>query len=93
MKRILLCVDGSVFDQSTYRRGAWLAERLDAAITVLHVTNAQKQAQAEAANFSGSIGFDASDTLLKQLVELEHQKAKLEHQQEHQLQSRVPTVA
>lgn len=85
VKRILLCVDGSVFDQSTYRRGAWLAERLDAEITVLHVTNAQKQAQTEAANFSGSIGFDASDTLLKQLVELEHQKSKLEHQQAKQI--------
>lgn len=85
MKRILLCVDGSVFDQSTYRRGAWLAERLNSNITVLHVTNAQKEAQAKAANLSGSIGFDASDTLLKQLVELEHQKSKLEHQQAKQI--------
>ncbi len=81
MKRILLCTDGSVFAQSSYQYGAWFAQRLGAAIDVLHVTDVRGQARVEAINLSGSIGIDASDNLLQQLVDLEHQKAKLSHQQ------------
>lgn len=80
MKRILLCTDGSVFAQSSYQYGAWFAQSLGAAIDVLHVTDVRSQVGAEAANLSGSIGIDASDVLLKQLVDLEHAKAKLSHQ-------------
>jgi nucleotide-binding universal stress UspA family protein len=81
VERILLCTDGSVFAQGSYQSGAWFAQRLGAAIEVLHVTDIQAKVRAEAANFSGSIGIDASDHLLQQLVDLEHQKAKLSHQQ------------
>ncbi|MEA5571805.1 universal stress protein [Calothrix sp. UHCC 0171] len=80
MKRILLCTDGSVFSQSSYQYGAWLATRLGAAVDVLYVTDARSQATEEAANLSGSIGVNASDVLLNQLVALEHEKAKLNHQ-------------
>ncbi|MDJ0799734.1 MAG: universal stress protein [Calothrix sp. MO_167.B12] len=80
MKRILLCTDGSIFSQSSYQYGAWLATRLDAKVDVLYVSDARSQATAEASHFSGSIGVDASDVLLKQLVSLEHEKAKLNHQ-------------
>ncbi|WP_072621496.1 universal stress protein [Spirulina major] len=81
MKRILLCTDGSGFASGVYQYGAWFAQRLGAAIAVLHVTDVRGQARAEAANLSGSIGIDASDHLLQALVDLEHQKAKLSHQQ------------
>ena len=80
MKRILLCTDGSIFAQSSYEYGAWLATRLDARIDVLYVSDVRSQAAAQASNLSGSIGVDASDVLLKQLVALEHEKAKLNHQ-------------
>ena len=80
MKRILLCTDGSVFSQSSYQYGAWLATRLGATVDVLYVTDARRKAAAEARNFSGSIGLGATETLLNQLVTLEHELAKLDHQ-------------
>ncbi len=80
MKRILLCTDGSGFAQSSYRYGAWFAERLGASVDVLYVTDARGQATAEASNLSGSIGLGASESLLKKLVEVEHERAKLNHE-------------
>ncbi|MBW4652848.1 MAG: universal stress protein [Kaiparowitsia implicata GSE-PSE-MK54-09C] len=80
MKRILLCTDGSIFAQNSYQHGAWFATRLRATVDVLYVTDARSQATAASANLSGSIGVNASDVLLKKLVALEHEKAKLNHQ-------------
>ena len=80
MKRILLCTDGSAFAQSSYPYGAWFAARVGAAIDVVYVSDARGQATAEATNLSGSIGLGASEALLKQLVEVEHERAKLNRQ-------------
>jgi nucleotide-binding universal stress UspA family protein len=80
MKRILLCTDGSSFAQSSYRYGAWLAQGLGASIDVLYVSDARSQATAAATNLSGSIGLGASESLLKKLVEVEHERAKLNHE-------------
>lgn len=80
MKRILLCTDGSVFAKSSYRYGAWLAQGLGASIDVLYVSDARSQAMAAATNLSGSIGLGASESLLKKLVEVEHERAKLNHE-------------
>lgn len=80
MKRILLCTDGSLFAQSSYRYGAWFAEQLGASVDVLYVSDSRGKATAEASNLSGSIGLGASESLLKKLVEVEHERAKLNHQ-------------
>ncbi|MEC4985241.1 MAG: universal stress protein [Oscillatoria sp. PMC 1068.18] len=80
MKHILLCTDGSVFAQSSYRYAAWLAHRLNAGVDVLYVTDIRSQQAVTTQNFSGSIGIDASQELLKKLVALEHEKAKINHQ-------------
>ncbi len=80
MKRILLCTDGSAFAQSSYPYAAWFAERLGARVDVLYVSDSRGQATAEASNLSGSIGLGASESLLKKLVEVEHERAKLNHQ-------------
>ncbi len=78
MKRILLCTDGSAFAQTSYPYGAWLAARLGAAIDVVYVSD--DRGQTTATNLSGSIGLGASEALLKQLVEVEHERAKLNRQ-------------
>ncbi len=78
MKRILLCTDGSLFSQSSYQYGAWLANRLAATVDVIYVTDSRKQAAAEARNLSGSVGLGASQALLDRLVAIEHEKAKLD---------------
>ncbi|MBW4484095.1 MAG: universal stress protein [Tildeniella torsiva UHER 1998/13D] len=81
MNRILLCTDGSPFAQSSYYYGAWFADKLGASVDILYVSDDRGQSPAEATDLSGSIGLGASETLLKKLVEVEHQRAKLNHQQ------------
>lgn len=80
MKKILLCTDGSLFADSCYRYGAWFAMKLAAEVDVLYVTDIRSQQVASTGNLSGSIGLGASEALLNQLIELEHEKAKLNHQ-------------
>ncbi|NEO27712.1 MAG: universal stress protein [Kamptonema sp. SIO4C4] len=80
MKHILLCTDGSLFAQESYHHAAWLAPRLDACVDVLYVTDVRSQKSIETGNLSGSIGIDAAQSLLEKLVELEHEKAKINHE-------------
>lgn len=80
MKHILLCTDGSIFAQSSYRYAGWLASRLDAEVDVLFVSDIRSQKVASTGNYSGALGLDASRELLDKLVELEHEKAKLNHE-------------
>lgn len=81
MKKILLCSDGSAFAENTYRYGAWFATNLKAEeVDVLCVTDVRGQQAMSQQNLSGSIGIDASENLLNRLVELEHEKAKINHQ-------------
>lgn len=80
MKKILLCTDGSAFAANVYRYGAWFATRLTAEVDVLCVTDLRSQQAIPTENLSGSIGIDASENLLNRLVELEHEKAKINHQ-------------
>ena len=81
MKKILLCSDGSTFAENTYRYGAWFASQLKAEeVDVLCVTDVRGQQTTSKQNLSGSIGIDASENLLNRLVELEHEKAKINHQ-------------
>ncbi|MBE9043790.1 universal stress protein [Pleurocapsales cyanobacterium LEGE 10410] len=81
MKKILLCSDGSAFAENIYRYGAWFAMNLEAEeVDVLCVTDLRAQQATSTKNLSGSIGIDASENLLNRLVELEHEKAKINHQ-------------
>ena len=81
MKKILLCSDGSTFAANTYRYGAWFATQLKTEeVDVLCVTDVRAQQSTSKQNLSGSIGIDASENLLDRLVELEHEKAKINHQ-------------
>ena len=80
MKKILLCTDGSAFSENIYRYGAWFANRLESEVDVLCVTDIRGQQVVQTGNFSGAIGIDTSENLLARLVELEHEKAKLDRQ-------------
>jgi nucleotide-binding universal stress UspA family protein len=80
MKTILLCTDGSSFAENVYRYGAWFALQFNSKINVLFVTDIRSQKVASTGNLSGSIGLDASEKLLNELVNLEHEKAKLNNQ-------------
>lgn len=80
MKTLLLCTDGSNFATPLYQYGAWLADQMAARINVLSVTDIRSQKVASTGNLSGSIGLGASEELLKELVNLEHERAKLNNQ-------------
>ena len=77
MKTILLCSDGSSFADTIYRYGAWFAHQFQAQVKVLFVTDIRSQQVVSTGNLSGSIGLGASENLLTELVNLEHEKAKL----------------
>jgi len=80
MKKILLCTDGSNYAENSYKYGAWIAKKLDATINVLSVTDVRSQQAVSTGNLSGSLGLGASEDLLNKLVDLEHEKAKINHQ-------------
>ena len=77
MKTILLCSDGSTFSEGVYRYGAWFARQFQSQAQVLFVTDIRSQKVASTGNLSGSLGLGASEQLLNELVNLEHEKAKL----------------
>lgn len=80
MENILLCTDGSSFAENIYKYGAWFARLFDARIKVLSVTDIRSQQVASTGNLSGSIGLGASEALLNELVNLEHERAKINNQ-------------
>ncbi|WP_069790119.1 universal stress protein [Cyanobacterium sp. IPPAS B-1200] len=79
MKNILLCTDGSSYGENAYKYAAWMAKRLDAEVNILSVTDNRAQSKSSQGNWSGSLGLGASDELLEKLVELDHERAKLNH--------------
>ncbi len=80
MKNILLCTDGSSFAENIYKYGAWFARSFNADIKVLSVTDIRSQQVADTGNLSGSIGLGACEKLLNELVNLEHERAKINNQ-------------
>ena len=75
MPRVLACTDGSIYATSVYDHAAWAAERLGgASVQVLHVLD--RAAAATPADRSGTIGFDASEELLRELAEVDAERAR-----------------
>ncbi len=72
--RIIACLDGSPVARSVCDAAAWVSQRLEAPLRLLHVLEKDPNHHD---NLSGSIGFGAREQLLKQLTELDEQRAKL----------------
>jgi nucleotide-binding universal stress UspA family protein len=77
MKRILVCSDGSNYGRVCYQYAAWLAQRVDAAIEVLYVTDLRQFEVPLIADLSGSLGIQPYQAILGQLQELETKKAQV----------------
>ena len=77
MPRVLACTDGSIYATSVYDHAAWAAERLGgASVQVLHVLD-RAAAAATPADRSGTIGFDASEELLRELAEVDAERGRV----------------
>ncbi len=74
--KLIAAVDGSVYSQSVCDHAAWLAQRIQASIELVHVLG-RRHGSSEPANLSGSIGLGARTALLEELAELDGQQARL----------------
>lgn len=76
MPTILACTDGSAFAASVYEHAAWAAQRLSAAVEVLHVINHHRELS-PTHDLSGAIGFNASAELTEALAKLEETQGRV----------------
>jgi nucleotide-binding universal stress UspA family protein len=80
MNKIIVCTDGSRYAPSIYAHAAWAAGKLQLRVELLHVHDQPTNGRGRG-DFSGAIGFDASDELLDEMVELDAAKAKVARRQ------------
>ena len=78
MNQIIACVDGSRVNDSVSAAAVWMASRIHSPLTFLHVLEHTDSAMN--GDLSGTIGFDAREDLLSELIDLDSQRAQLELQ-------------
>ncbi len=76
MSKILACVDGSAYSVSVCDHAAWAADRLSAAVEVVHVHDRHPGDSAKA-DLSGSLGLGEGDALLAELTRLDERRGRL----------------
>jgi nucleotide-binding universal stress UspA family protein len=76
MARVLACIDGSIYAESTLDHAAWVAARMgQAGVRVLHVLD---RAWAKPpVDRTGALGLDAQEDLLRELAALDAARGKL----------------
>ncbi len=75
IKSILFCTDGSEYSGVAGDYAIWLAQKLDARIVALHVTDVRLLEAPLLADLSGAIGAQPYQALLPQLQEMQKQRA------------------
>jgi nucleotide-binding universal stress UspA family protein len=80
MKKLLVCTDGSLYADSIYDHAAWAAQRLPAAVHVVHMLDPHHE-RAQTMDHSGNLGPDTGDELLAELVNLEEKTSRLAREQ------------
>ena len=78
INKLMAMVDGSLYSPSVCDHAAWIANKTNATVELVHVLT-QRGAENDTSNLSGSIGLGARTSLMEELVELDAQKAKLSH--------------
>lgn len=75
-KIILTCSDGSYYAESVYQHSAWIAERMNIGIHVLHMLDPEWQ-DPPILDFSSNIGIEPQAALLDELIRLEEAKSRV----------------
>jgi len=76
VSKIIALIDGSAYSTSVCEHAAWIANRSNSEIDVVHVLG-RRDVSSDPSNLSGSIGLGARSALLAELAELDAQKARL----------------
>lgn len=76
MPNILTYTDGSIYASSVYQHAAWAATKLSASVHVLHMLDPHHEDPLKV-DHSGSIGINAKNSLMQEIVELEANRAKI----------------
>jgi len=79
MNNIVACIDATPVSLAVCDCAAWAAMRMDAPLEFLHVL--QKPRASQSSDLSGNIGLGARSELLKELADLDEQRARLAMQQ------------
>lgn len=75
MKKVLACIDGSIYGASVCDHAAWAASQLQTEVELLHVLD--RAPDAVRSDLSGSIGLGTSEHLLEKLTQLDEDRARL----------------
>lgn len=78
--RVLACIDGSSLTEAVCDYAAWIAQRVDAPLKLLHNIDHHPET-AVTLDLSGSIGLGSQEHLLEELIAVEQQRSKLRLQQ------------
>ncbi|MDP1665162.1 MAG: universal stress protein [Methylobacter sp.] len=78
--RVLACIDGSSLTEAVCDYAAWIAQRVDAPLKLLHNIDHHPET-AVTLDLSGSIGLGSQEHLLEELTAVEQQRSKLRLQQ------------
>lgn len=73
--KIIALVDGSIYSESVCHHAAWIAQRTQAPVELIHVLG--RREAPEKTDLSGAIRLGARTKLMEELVELDAQRAKL----------------
>jgi nucleotide-binding universal stress UspA family protein len=76
VNKVIACVDGAAYTSGVWDYAVWSAERLDAPLEFLHALDRHPE-RAPITDFSGSIGFDTQESLLRELAELDEKRSTL----------------
>lgn len=78
--KILACVDGSIYTESVCAHAAWVSQRIDASVQVVHAQTLHS-APDDSRNLSGTMKLGMKSALLEQLSQLDEARNKIELQQ------------
>ena len=79
MAKILVCVDGSVYADNICANAAWIAKKIDAEISLLHVLRRHSDYEAPT-NHTGTIGLGARSFLMEELTKVDEERGRLDQQ-------------
>jgi nucleotide-binding universal stress UspA family protein len=77
---VLACIDGAKLSESVCDYAAWIAQRVDAPLKLLHTIDHHNET-AKTSDLSGNLGVDSRDHLLEDITDIEHTRGKLRIQQ------------